>query len=439
MTKIPCGPWLNIRWYVFLCAAALLWTVVLSGCPHSIGWSGGKERKEAAAETEMETLAPMSWAEMAAHMSANAEGGPFIYTLAGGDEESGPLWPLLGGVSCPREAVVEGNGKTVTLSERGSLLTVREGVTLTLRNITLAGLSANSASLVTVDGGTVRLEKGGIIRGNRIDVNSPLGGGVSVDAGSFYLAGGEIRSNVSPEGGGVAVKDGSFYMSGGEIRNNMGHYGGGLAALNGYSGGVFLTGGAVTNNSAVWNGAIFLDGMGIYEISGTASVRENAGYLSCGGLAIGSLSTLTMTGGSIRDNSASSGGGGVHIYSGGVFNMSGGSISGNTVGDHYAGNEFEGAGVALGETARFTMSGDAVVSEDNKVGGKREGIMIYVDGPLTANPAADIWLMPYYYTSSNINGHGPVISVSQQAGEAYNQFRVNGLPGKLDTSGYYLP
>ncbi|MDR1929995.1 MAG: hypothetical protein LBQ44_05115 [Treponema sp.] len=421
-------------------AALLLGTLFLSGCPHPVGWSGG---------TEGEAEYLMSWAEMVSRFESDAEvAGPVVYKLSRSDENSGPVDPLLGGLSCPGELIIEGNGKTVTLTEAGSLLTVGQGVTLTLRNITLKGFTGNEAALVTVDGGTALLEKGGVIRDN--ENLQQTGGGVCLNAGSFYLAGGEISNNRANYGGGVfigaalsASGDGTFYLSGGELRDNYAGYGGGIYAHTDPGGGVFLTGGTILKNTASWGGGMYLEGMGSHEISGAAVVKENSAMITGGVHA----EFFTMKGGSIRNNIGLHSGGGVSVS--GEFKMSGGSISDNIVKSvrydpaygYAAVNDYYGSGVALeNNAAKFTMSGTAVVTRDT-VGGKRgasgmDSVIIYVDGPLTANPAANIILDVTEYSAAPKK---TVVGGDLSGTNNFHRFLVYGEESRVHYMGYLEP
>jgi uncharacterized repeat protein (TIGR02543 family) len=104
--------------------------------------------------------------------------------------------------------------RTISLSNTGSLLTVGNGITLTLgANISLVGISGNSAALVTVNsGGTLVMETDSKISGNN---GSSNGGGVYVNGGTFTMSGGEISGNTSTYGygGGVYVYSGTFTKS----------------------------------------------------------------------------------------------------------------------------------------------------------------------------------------------------------------------------------
>jgi uncharacterized repeat protein (TIGR02543 family) len=121
--------------------------------------------------------------------------------------------------------------RTVSLSSNGTLFTVQDGVTLTLdNNITLQGRTSNNASLVRVNsGGTLVMNTGSRITGNRFTNSSYYGGGVDV-AGRFTMNGGEISGNHATDRGGGVNVDGNnaiFTMRGGVISGNSTSFNGG--------------------------------------------------------------------------------------------------------------------------------------------------------------------------------------------------------------------
>jgi predicted outer membrane repeat protein len=181
-------------------------------------------------------------------------------------------------------------------SGSGSLITVKSGVTLTLRNITLAGKADNTTSLISVNGGHLILETGVVITGNNANTN----------------------------GGGIAVTDGGILVMNGNavISNNTARYGGGV-----YGGGVYVSdnGSLVMNENAVIRNNTALYGGGVY-VEGSGSSFEMAGN-----------STV------ISGNTATLSGGGVYVGAGGSFNMTGGAIYGLNAGT-LANNAVSGSG-----------------------------------------------------------------------------------------------
>jgi uncharacterized repeat protein (TIGR02543 family) len=125
--------------------------------------------------------------------------------------------------------------RTVNLSSNGVMFTIGSGVTLILdNNITLKGRSGNNNSdknnnslVIVNNNGTLIMNTGTKITGNTIYNTSGIGGGVSVNDGTFIMNGGEISGNtISSQhsyayGGGVYVGRGTFTMNGGEISGNI--------------------------------------------------------------------------------------------------------------------------------------------------------------------------------------------------------------------------
>jgi hypothetical protein len=207
----------------------------------------------------------------------------YVITLSR-DEAIGPKTLSYGGKSV--NITLSGGGaaeRAVSLSSQGSLLTVGQGVTLTLdNNVTLRGLDNNTAPLIKVNsGGILEMKIGSKISGNSSS-SSSYGGGVYVDgAGTFTMSGGEISGNSSSSsyssyslGGGVYV-NGTFTMSGGEISGNSSSsssysLGGGV-----YVDGTFaMSGGKISGNSSSssyssYGGGVYVAGRFTKQSGGT--------------------------------------------------------------------------------------------------------------------------------------------------------------------------
>jgi hypothetical protein len=193
----------------------------------------------------------------------------------------------------PAEVFIDGlwPGREVALAglPGAPLITVGDGVTLVLRNITLKGMDNNTRPLVLVkEKGVLIMETGALITGNTNlgddswgsnQYNS--GGGVMVSGGTFKMTGGTISGNKSKQendydknlgGGGVGVVNGgTFTMTGGSITNNVaeatgdwgssGDLGGGGGVLV-YSGMFTMDGGSITSNEAKGKNPIVFGLMG---------------------------------------------------------------------------------------------------------------------------------------------------------------------------------
>jgi len=210
--------------------------------------------------------------------------------------------------------------RTVRLASNGTLLTVRPNVTLVLdNNITLQGHAQNTAPLLRVGGGIVRMNAGSVIIGNTNN-RWPYGGGVFV-SGIFDMNGGTIHGNSSPEGGGVLVAGGNFTMAGGAVSGNTANYGGGVYVRSGH---FTMSSGTVAGNAADRGGGVF------------------------------SMSNFIMNGGTVIGNVARDNGGGVIIWGLSTFFKRGGTITGyasdpnagNVVRDD-AGNALDRSGHAI--------------------------------------------------------------------------------------------
>jgi uncharacterized repeat protein (TIGR02543 family) len=294
----------------------------------------------------------LSLTESLAWIKENAEeGGDYIIILKKGES----IAPQTLSYS-DKNVSITLNGSTVerivSLSATGSLFTIDNGVTLTLRNnVTLRGLSSNTASLVRVNsGGNLVLKDGAKISGNSA---SGSGGGVRVNGGTFTMSGGEISGNTasaSDNGGGVAVYDGTFTMSGGTVNGNTAFGGGGGVAV--YGGTFTMSGGTVNSNTSSYNGGGVVVGGGTFTMSNNGTISGNTANTG-GGVYVRDSGIFTMDGGAISGNSISGNdGGGVYVINNSAFFMNAGNISNNTA--KY------GGGVYIEGNSTFTMSGGTV-------------------------------------------------------------------------------
>jgi parallel beta-helix repeat protein len=233
---------------------------------------------------------------------------------------------------------ITGNGNVTLVAADGPVITVKRGSS----EGSLFTVSGTGASLVLNAGnGSLTLD------GNDISTGSPL---VEVSGGKLTMGDGVTlrNNNNSDNSGGVRVTNsGTFTMTGGSISGNRANFDSGGVRVDG---GIFtMTGGTINGNTANSNG---------------------------GGVLVKN-STFTMAGGTISGNTAESKGGGVYVFGSSTFTMTGGTISGNNLADNGSG---DGGGVFVDST--FTMSGTAVVKQDNDVylpNGKK----ITVSGALT--------------------------------------------------------
>ncbi|MFP3090416.1 autotransporter adhesin family protein [Treponema sp. TIM-1] len=326
---------------------------------------------------------------------------PVAIGLPGGEEEV--VIPntveLLADYNSPTNITIDGGGRVLKIQEAGALITVRNGITLTLLNITLKGMDANNRALVRVQsGGRLILGNGAVLDHNTVTAADSAGGGVRVEGGElvinsgaaiknmtvtslsgsgvfgggvlivtgdFTMNGGIIQDNKvsggDGSGGGVALhRSGSIIMSGGSIQDNEVEYGrnsaGGVAISNG-TGTFYLRNGSIKGNKNNMDSGVGAGGVivtGDFFMSGADAVIEGnhlSGSVSSGaGGVYSTYGAFTMTDGTIKGNTvAGQGGGGVYAKS---FTMSGGIIEGNTVTNG-------GAGVYLVSNS-FIMKGGVI-------------------------------------------------------------------------------
>jgi hypothetical protein len=302
---------------------------------------------------------------------------------------------------------IDGGKRTIELSQAGSLITVKAGVTLTLRNITIIGAAGNKAPLVYEDGGRVIYEtgvstfnqkpplsnsktKGGsgidlIQEAHDTDANTALT--VTLDPGTEVVS----LDDTADIGTGLVLNSGN---SPAEVTINGN---GRTIRLDGNTKGSVITVGTgvtLTLKNITFVGIASNDGELITVKTGGTLVFENDVTISgntytFGGGGVGVLGgTFTMNGGTISGNTGRSRGGGVTVLGGtftmsggtisnnhggqggvsvlGTFTMSGGTISGNTSSDR-------GGGVYVEDT--FTMSGGTISGNT----ATRYGGGVYVD------------------------------------------------------------
>jgi hypothetical protein len=380
-----------------------------------------KAQAEAQAKAQAEARAK---AEAEARMAADAKAGRLAVgdsasftqaiTAINNDRTGGAYTVTLNaGFTSASIAFAANARKTITLKGDGAaraitnnadavLFTVPAGITLTLDNgITLNG-NAKGATLVYVDGGTLRMNAGstvrnsqyrgvlvgsngtftmtgGTITGNSVGSSSVsgYGGGVYVYGNStFAMTGGEISRNTAERGGGVYVDGNStFTMEGGTISGNSASNGGGVYVIGTFT----MEGGTISGNSAEgYGGGVYVPGA--FMMTG-GEIRNNTAK-SGGGVHV--IGTLTMEGGTISGKSESNGnGGGVFVY--GTFTMQGGTISGNVAND-------EGGGVwvfADGSEGIFIKRGRSVIDASNSAkNGKAVYIFVFGSPDKQRNSAA---------------------------------------------------
>jgi hypothetical protein len=289
---------------------------------------------------------------------------------------------VLNSSNSPRAVTIDGQGRTVRLvGGSGAVITVGSEVTLTLRNITFAGKTGNSAPLVQVqNGGKLVLETGAVIRDN---VNAGgSGGGVYVYAGgSFEMSGGAISNNeTTNDGGGLYATGtgGTIRMTGGTISGNRvpyEHGGGGVAIYGGRS---FEMSGdaAISGNTGESRGGGVYIYQGSFEMSGNAAISgnkapgDNRALKGFGGGVFVEKGTFTMKGSAeVSGNTTRYDGGGVHLNGNSTLDIKeSAKIRNNTTTSGY------GGGIGTDES-KIMMSGAAEISGNKAhIGG---GVEVY--------------------------------------------------------------
>ena len=269
---------------------------------------------------------------------------------------------VTGTISVEGEVSLDGKNVKLIRSKdfNGYLLKVEEGKKATLKNIIIDGNSENNKniekSLVYVDGGTLNIEEGAILRNNDISpdpkLNPTHGGAIRAKDSTVNMTGGSIENNQATYGGGIQLDNSTMYFTGGAVQNNRSN----LVYDKPYN--QYYSAGA---------GIILRNGSELY-MSGDAKVLNNFAAEIGGGISIGSNnpekgSVLYMNGGIVDGNTAGSSGGGIFIqakyYSGtqGKAYITAGMITNNKMdGSGVTNKAFGGAGIYVNgakETIRY--------------------------------------------------------------------------------------
>jgi hypothetical protein len=382
--------------------------------------SGGagpeSDTREVAVEAMEETgLVAATSAAFAAALSAIQNSGEdhFIITV-GADFSSAPI-SLTDAAYNGKTITLRGSGGSheISLAGQGSLFTVgaadSEPVFI-LRDITLKGITDNTATLLKLNNGELIMESGAIITGNTAPISGSgiFGGGVYVAGGTFAMRdNASINGNTAVFGGGVAVWGGNFTMhDSASISENTMH-----TTAGGHGGGVFVRDGtfAMRDNASIsGNTAIFFGG-GVYISGGSSFTMQNNASVS------GNTTIFPFP----EDNEVTtSGGGGVFVASGsGSFTMrDNASVSGNTA---YSARETAyGGGVYISGGSSFTMQGTASVSGNtvSSASGTAHGGGVYVHSNGTFDKTGGI-IYGSNETGNDTDGN-PLKNTAQHGGAA---------------------
>lgn len=236
----------------------------------------------------------------------------------------------------------------------GYLLKVNEGKTATLKNITIDGNSDENKtienSLVYVDGGTLNIEEGAVLRNNKIKAikdTATEGGAVRANKAKVNMTGGTIENNQATYGGGVYLYGSIMNFSGGTIQKNQSE-----RVIDKQYKQIYSAGGGI----AAYEGST-IKMSGKAEVSGNTAA-EIGGGISLGTNQAGDTNHLYMTGGTIDGNTAGSAGGGLFIQGGirnghqSIAEITAGKITNNTMtGKGVTDKAFGGGGIYVNGVA----------------------------------------------------------------------------------------
>lgn len=285
---------------------------------------------------------------------------------------------VTGTTSVEGEVSLEGtNAKLVRHKDfNGYLLKVDPGNEATLRDITIDGNSENNKnienSLIYVDGGTLNIEEGAVLRNNKIKpdkgLNPTHGGAINArNHATVNMRGGSVEDNQATYGGGIQLYESTMNFTGGVVQNNRSDRVFDKPYNQYYSAG----GGIIVRQGSVLN------------MSGDAKVLNNVAGEIGGGISVGSNnpekgSVLKMDGGIVDGNTAGSAGGGIFIQ---AMYFSGGPgkayiTAGNITNNHMDGSgktnkAFGGGGIYVnGASEEYGRNGELYIKNvlitDNK-------------------------------------------------------------------------
>jgi hypothetical protein len=263
----------------------------------------------------------------------------------------------------PANITIDGHQRVLKINDPGIMITVNNGITLTLLNITLEGMNANNSPLVRVrPGGKLILGNGAVITGNE---GTGAAGGIWVNGGELTMNQGSIikKMKTTPAtvdyadmGGGVLVDaNGKFTMTGGTI-----------GGTNTSDGNIFSS-----PSSGGGAGGVYINGGSFDMYSGTIESNSSAAlFMSAGG---------------------------VLLATGGIFNMHGGTIRGNAVRSTFSGSNCAGGvlitgGSYSGQVGFTIYNADAVIEHnvaetESSAGGVLAAEFLMINGTIRNNIA----------------------------------------------------
>ncbi|MBR3226232.1 MAG: prepilin-type N-terminal cleavage/methylation domain-containing protein [Atopobiaceae bacterium] len=280
------------------------------------------------------------------------------------------------GISVTLAGALRGNeasrGGAIYVS--GGDLLFAEGATTNFEN----NRAANGGAIYYAGTGTVDIPAGVTLSQNEATQG---GGAIYVTSGVVEVSGGTVSNNTAVNGGAIhayAVNAAAaIKCSGGSISNNTASGDGGAIYINNAAGTVEVSGGSIQNNSAVNGGAIYL-ATGKASIMGAEPYITNNTATSYGGAVCANAGTVTVSG-VISGNTAANGSA---VYANEATVNVSGSITNNTATNN-------GGAIGVGSTnARLHFTGEATVY-NNKLGTAEDApasnVYLSVDSDLVIN------------------------------------------------------
>ena len=316
------------------------------------------------------------------------------------------------------EVVVTGN-KTITLDLNGHTINRGLSTSTSYGNV----LKVTSGSTLTVN--DVSSGNSGVIKGGYTNDC----GGIR-NEGTLIFNGGTIRDNHSWNGGAGIWNKGTATINGGVLEMNVTH------ADHDGKGGAIRNDGTLTINDVLIRNNTSKDGGAIYNASGATMTIAGGTFTgnsttTYGGGAITNQGTLTVTGGTFTGNTSTGNGGG--IYSNGTLNMSGNPVvSGNNKGT----SSPESNNVYLAENRVIKVTG--TFTEGVHIGlSTASGNVYYTSGFESTNPGAN----PDNIFFSSVEGFGFTLLngevIRYQSISSMDSWYISESGNHVDLSGCY--
>lgn len=172
---------------------------------------------------------------------------------------------------------------TTQTNKHGYLISVADKE-LILKNIVIDGGSANQLTaqraMIAVNGGTLKVQEGTVIRNNKNTVSKGVGGGICVISGNAYINGASFENNFGYYGGGIGMVAGECYIQSTRFNKNFAAIGGGICVweIRNVSAGTLrlLDDVVITDNEAqYYAGGVDCNMNGVIYITGKAVIKDN--------------------------------------------------------------------------------------------------------------------------------------------------------------------